>query len=108
MTQYLLIESRDPYESGDADFIPTLATELHRKGETVTIFLVQNGVLPARAEATRTQLQQAIAAGVTILADSFSLSERGIAVGDITADIKPALLEVVADALADGAKTIWH
>ena len=108
MHKYLLIESRDPYESGDAEFIPNLATNLARKGKEVTILLVQNGVLPARAKAARGELQNALEAGVIVLADSFSLRERGIADSDIVSTIRAVLLDVVVDAMADGTKTIWH
>jgi hypothetical protein len=108
MSKYLLIESRDPYESGDADFIPSLAARLSAKGREVTILLVQNGVLPARANAERTHLRRALEAGITVLADSFSLNERGIEVSDIAPAIRPAQLDVVIDAMANGTKTIWH
>jgi sulfur transfer complex TusBCD TusB component (DsrH family) len=108
MSKYLLIESRDPYESGDADFIPSLAARLSAKGREVTILLVQNGVLPARTNAERPHLRKALDAGVTVLADSFSLSERGIQGSDIDPTIRPVQLDVVVDAMADGTKTIWH
>jgi len=108
MSKYLLIESRDPYESGDGDFIPSLAAQLTAKGKEVTILLVQNGVLPARTNAERGKLSQALEAGVTVLADSFSLRERGIGDSDIAPTIRPVQLDVVIDAMADGIKTIWH
>ena len=43
-----------------------------------------------------------------MLADSFSLKERGIDSGKLVAGVKPAQLDVVLDALAAGTKVIWH
>ena len=47
MSKYLLIESRDPCESGDVGNYFELAQGLAGDGNDVTLFLVQNGVLPA-------------------------------------------------------------
>ena len=52
MARYLLIESRDPFDSNDTGFCQDLAKQL-AGGNEVTVFLVQNGVLPARAGVAR-------------------------------------------------------
>lgn len=109
MATYLIIESRDPFASNDTGFCYDLAKRLAQRGNEVTLFLVQNGVLPARAGARSTSsLSEAVTAGVRVLADRFSLNERGIAPDRLVAGIAPAPLDVVLDALADGAKTMWH
>ena len=86
MPRYLLIESRDPFDSNDTGFCRDLATQLAAAKNEVTLFLVQNGVLPAR----------------------FSLKERGIDEKRLASGIAAAPLDVVLDALAEGAKVIWH
>jgi hypothetical protein len=48
MADYLLIESRDPFAWRDVDTYYELATELRNQGNDVVLFLVENGVLPAR------------------------------------------------------------
>jgi len=45
---YLLIESRDPFESNDVLYYYELSKGLVEAGNEVTLFLVQNGVLAAR------------------------------------------------------------
>src|SRR4029450_6336607 len=45
MADYLLIESRDPFESNDVGYYCDLARGLVEAGNQVTLFLVQNGVL---------------------------------------------------------------
>jgi intracellular sulfur oxidation DsrE/DsrF family protein len=108
MANYLLIESRDPFDSNDTRFCCDLAKQLKQQGEAVTVFLVQNGVLPSRAGARADQLSELANAGIEILADEFSLRERGIPFDRLKPGIKPAPLDVVIDRLSDGCKAIWH
>ncbi len=108
MPKYLLIESRDPFDSNDTGFCGDLARQLKAANNEVTVFLVQNGVLPARAGARGGDLAGLAAAGVSVLADSFSLKERGIDESGLAPGVAAAPLEVVLDALAAGARVIWH
>jgi len=108
MPRYLLIESRDPFDSNDTHFCCDLARQLAAANNEVTLFLVQNGVLPARSGARSDDLAKLAGAGVRVLADTFSLKERGIDQRRLASGITAAPLDVVIDALADGAKVIWH
>jgi sulfur relay (sulfurtransferase) complex TusBCD TusD component (DsrE family) len=108
MSKYLLIESRDPFESQDVRDFYELAASLAREQQEVTLFLVQNGVLGARAGEHAGALAELARAGVEILADDFSLRERGIREGRIAAAVTPAALDVVIDRLGEGRKTLWH
>ena len=108
MAKYLLIESRDPFDSNDTRFCSDLATQLAAAKHEVTVFLVQNGVLPARAGAKAGDLSRLAGSGVNVLADSFSLKERGIDAARLAPGVKAAPLDAVLDALAAGAQAIWH
>jgi intracellular sulfur oxidation DsrE/DsrF family protein len=108
MASYLLIESRDPFDSNDAGFCRDVAQQLAQQGEAVTLFLVQNGVLPARAGAHAYDLSELAKVGIEVLADDFSLRERGIPSAGLAAGVKPAPLDVVVDRLVGGWKAIWH
>ncbi len=108
MPKYMLIESRDPFESNDVAFAYELATGLAKAGHDVTMMLVQNGVLPARRGADAPGLAAVIAAGVHVLADDFALAERGIDAGRLAAGITSSPLDVVVDHLAAGHQTLWH
>jgi predicted peroxiredoxin len=108
MAQYLLIESRDPFESNDVGKYYTLAADLRRAGNDVTLFLVQNGVLPARPSEHSAGLAQAVQTGVDVLADDFSLRERGIPADRLLEGVNAAPLDVVVDQLAAGRKAMWH
>lgn len=108
MAEYLLIESRDPFEFASVASNYQQAADLARAGNKVTLFLVQNGVLPARLGATADGLKATAKGGVTILVDEFSLRERAIAPDALIADVKPAPLDLVIDKMAAGCKAIWH
>jgi predicted peroxiredoxin len=108
MAKYLLIESRDPLENNIVARQYDLAANLVKEGNEVTLFLVQNGVFPARPGRCSALLGDAAKAGVQVLADDFSLRERGIAAGRLAQGVNAAPLSVVIDQLAEGRKAIWH
>ena len=108
MSKYLLIESRDPYESADVGNYFDLAQGLANASNDVTLFLVQNGVLPALKGADFDSLEGATKAGFHVLADDFSLRERAIDASQLRAGVTSSPLDVVVDGLADGSKTMWH
>jgi predicted peroxiredoxin len=109
MANYLYIESRDPFESRDTDFVADTAAALKGRGNDVTVFLVQNGVLAARKNARHKYIAQLADAGVTVLADDFSLSERGNESASLHTAVKQSNIESLVDMiLAVGTKAIWH
>lgn len=109
MTNYVFIESRDPFESRDTQFVEETATALKGRGHLVTLFLVQNGVLASRRKARGSCLARLAKAGVTLLADEFSLSERGIQSGELLEGVRPVAIDALVDALvAEKTKAIWH
>ena len=76
MAHYLLIESRDPFESNDVAHYYELSKGLVDAGNVVTLLLVQNSVLAARPSAHSATLSALGKSGVRVLADDFSLKER--------------------------------
>jgi hypothetical protein len=108
-SHYVFIESRDPFDSADTGFVADTAAVLRQRGRPVTVFLVQNGVLATRAAARGSQLPRLTEAGVTVLADDFSLRERGIAVGELGSGIHPSPIGTLVDLLVQpGTKAVWH
>ncbi len=109
MSSYVLIESRDPFESRDTQFVVETAAELKRRGNDVKVFLVQNGVLAARKNARNSHLPRLAEEGVTLLADDFSLRERGIQTGELFSDITESSIDALVDLLVgENTKVIWH
>ena len=103
-----MIASRDPFQTNDVPTYYDLARSLKDRGNNVTLFLVQNGVLPARPSAASDLLSDLAEAGVRVLADEFSLRERGISADALASGVVAAPLEVVVDHLETGAKTLWN
>jgi len=106
--QYLLIASRDPYTHASARRCYELAAQLASEGGHVTVFLVQNGVLPARPNGASAELEALSRSEVRVAADALSLRERGIAPQGLALGIERASLELVIEALESGAKVLWH
>jgi sulfur relay (sulfurtransferase) complex TusBCD TusD component (DsrE family) len=108
MASYLLIESRDPFEIQDVRRTYELASNLAKESNGVTLFLVENGVFAARESAASQALTSLAAQGVTVLADAFSLRERGIHSGRLTPPVAVASVEDVVDHLAKEDLVLWH
>ena len=109
MTKYLFIESRDPFESRDTRFVEETATALKQRGHEVTVFLVQNGVLAARKNGRDSYVGRLAGAGVTLLADDFSLCERGIQTAELSTGIQQSSIDSLVAALVQAdTKAIWH
>ena len=60
----------------------------------------------ARPSAQAPQLRFLVGSGITILADDFSLNERGIS--KLLDGVQKASIEIVVDYLEAGHKTLWH
>jgi len=108
MAKYLLIESRNPFDSADSEYFCELAEGISSRGNEVTLFLVQNGVFPLLTGSKHGGLiDKLLKNKVKVLADEFSLKERAIKKpldGVEVADIG----RVVDLLLEPGTKAIWH
>ena len=108
MSDYLLIESRDPFQN-DYHYYQKIAGSMLSRGQKVTLFLVENGVFPVRGGCRFSSLLTDLAEqGVDVMADEFSLSERGISKDELVAGVVPAPLDTVIDMMAIGRKVIWR
>src|SRR5262245_52038769 len=108
MAKYTLIASRDTFESTEAERYIALASDLKRGGNEVTLFLVQNGVLCARQCPGTAAISKLAESGVTVLADSFALRERGITGARLAPGVRAADLDVIVDHMAEGRKVLWN
>ena len=111
MARYTLIESRDPFEYGDTLYMYDLAGDLAGKGNDVTLFLIQNGVLTTRKGVKSNPLSglKQRAPSVKVAADDFSLRERGISRSSILDSVEVSNVDNLVDFLVeDGAKVVWH
>lgn len=107
MDRYLLIESRDPFETNEVGRDYEMAIDLAKGGNQVTMFLVQNGVLATRRGSRSANLSDVVASGVEVVADDFSLKERAISQQQLLPGISAAPIDLVVDRLAEGRKAIW-
>lgn len=108
MTRYVLIESRDPFASTTFGRRCELAAALQADGADVTLFLVENAVLGARATSRPPALGKLAAHKPQVLADEFALRERGIGTGEIAPAVRPVGLERLVELLVGGARATWN
>jgi len=64
--------------------------------------------MAARTGAQDTAFDQLLGANVRVLADDFSLRERGIEAAALKRGVAPGPIDEVVDLLAAGAKALWH
>jgi hypothetical protein len=105
--RYLIILSEDPLELTSAARVTDLALQLKQRGHAVTLFMVQNGVLASRSRAPRDPLGPLLAASVDVLADDFSLRERGIDSDELRPGVTAAPIDAVVSRMAAGWNTLW-
>ncbi len=110
MSRYVLVESRDPFESRDVSYFYGLARDLAAKGEQVTLFLVQNGALASRKGGKANPLAGVVDSKVEVLVDTFSLRERGIQDSERLPSVRPTDIGDLLDKIMAqaGTKVLWH
>ncbi len=109
MARYVLVESRDPFESHDVPYFYGLAGDLAASGEDVTLFLVQNGALATRKDAKNHSLGGVLERKVEVLVDAISLKERGVLKSEMDPAVKPATMDDLIDRIMEaGTKVLWH
>lgn len=108
MSRYLLVNSRDLHEYSASGSILDLATQLQSRGNSVTLYLVENGVLAARQGSTFGKaLGELASKGVRILAEDLALRVRGIT--RLSTDVAQSNIDELADLVVDGSdKVIWY
>ncbi len=110
MAKYLFVETRDPFENRDCDSFYELVQGVAGEGNQAQVYLIQNGVLPARKGSRYSEVFDKLAnSDVKIHADEFSLRERGIQNSNLLSQVKVSeLKDLVNWILEPGTKIVWH
>ncbi len=108
MSEYLFIQSQDPFTETRAIGQYELAARLAQAGNRVSVVLVQNGVSPARRGANCTPFDALADSPVAVLADEFALRQREIETHQLKKYVQVCTLDVVVDAMLAGHKVIWN
>ena len=111
MADYLLIESRDPFEFADTTYMYQMAGDLAANGNRVTMYLIQNGVFCARKNVKNNPLSglKRDAPSVRVEADDFSLRERGISTSGLADGVTVSNVDDLVDHMMQGdTKVVWH
>ena len=108
MAQYLIVNSRDLQEYSGGQYIQNLAGQLQQKGNDITLFLIENGVLAARkGNEVGKNLTNLTKQGMKILAEDVACKARGIT--EVGEGITQANIDQLADLIIEGdTKIIWY
>lgn len=108
MAHYVIIESRDLQEYTSGRYILGLADGLRKKGNNVTLFLIENGVMAARKGAKiGDTLNELSRQGATVLAEDIALQSRGVT--QLVDGVSMSNMDHLADLIASGSdKVIWY
>ncbi|MFI9100879.1 hypothetical protein ACIGXA_10150 [Streptomyces fildesensis] len=105
--EFLLIETRAAATVDGAGFSQDALLQA-QAGHNVLLLLIQDGVtlaMPGRSA----EVEALIATGARVLADGFSLAQRGLERSALLPGTEVTELAAVADALLDPAvKVVWH
>lgn len=108
MSEFLFIQSQDPFTekrvAGQYDLAICLAT----LGNKVSVLLVQNGVAPARQGAKCRAFSELIDSPVVVLAEDFSLRQREIETEHLKHGVQVSELNIIVDAMLSSHKVIWN
>ena len=108
MSEYLFIQSQDPFTETRVSYQYELAMRLASVGHDVKVLLIQNGVLPARAGVRCSEIIKLVESPVTVIADKFSLEQREIAHNQLHHNIDVGDEGIVIDAMLAKQKVIWN
>ncbi|MCI0416659.1 DsrE family protein [bacterium] len=110
MGKYLFVETRDPFENRDCDSFYELVQGIAADGNQTQLFLIQNGVMPARKGSRFEEVIDKLnKSQVQIHADGFSLRERGIRGANLLKPVKVSgMEELVQWILEPDTKIVWH
>jgi sulfur relay (sulfurtransferase) complex TusBCD TusD component (DsrE family) len=108
MKKWLIVNTRDAYESHECQAITELAVGLQAAGNTVNVFLAENGVLSARRDTNMPALTQLLKRGIAVVGDAFSARERGLTSDSLTPGIELAPIDYVLDRLCHDWHVIWR
>jgi sulfur relay (sulfurtransferase) complex TusBCD TusD component (DsrE family) len=108
MGSFLVVGSRDLTEYINGQYVPLVVEGLREKGHEVTLFLIENGVIAARAGSTSGQVLNGLAQkGEHVFAEDVSCRARGVQ--RLTQGVALSDLDALADSIAEGFDNIvWY
>ena len=109
MEHYLLIESRDHFESNDVNYFYNLAMDLKKQKNDVKLFFLQNAAFSLRKSIPNSeQISNIISLDIPIFVDEFSMNERGIYKENLKHGVIISSLDIIIEYMLNQVKIIWH
>ncbi len=108
MDSYLLIETRDHFESLGVQQTYQMAVNLKDKNNEVKLFILHNAVFSFRKNIEIYEpIQNLLKKDIPIFIDEFSVRERGITQKNLRDEIVISSLDTIIEHLIHKCKVIW-
>lgn len=101
MSNALLIVSKEQYSSNKTRLALKIASKIREKGNSTTVFLVEDGVYLA----TDNKVEELIEAGITVKAEEWDLKARGLK-GRINSKVEIKTSEDLLTEISDRNETV--
>jgi predicted peroxiredoxin len=107
MTNLLLVLSKDPYTTEIPNLVLDIGLIAKKKGNNVSLYLVEDGVTAARKGEFGSRLIDAKEKGIKILADDKAIQSRGLN-GNLIPDVEINEIGVLLDhIIEDNTRVAW-
>jgi intracellular sulfur oxidation DsrE/DsrF family protein len=105
MAKYVFIESTDPFDVPDIGRIYDVTVWLARSGNAVTVLLIDQAVLAARAGQHTFWFAELQRAGVEVRADATSLRRHAVSPHALAPGVRPS--EETVESVLNGRQRLW-
>lgn len=108
MSNYLFVNSRDPFGEKSLEKNIKIMSGLLEKEHGVQLMLVQDAVYAAQKEVDNGDLKRFIDKGGKVYVDDFSLKLRELSPGALEEGVVINPISILVDALKGKYKVIWN
>lgn len=107
MSNYLIINSKDPHNDKSLDQDLSFMQDLLRNGHRVELMLIQDGVYASQENVKIADVEKFMDIGGRVFVDDFSLKLRNLDSSGVKEGVVINSIAIVVEALLDKYKVIW-
>ncbi|WP_039912879.1 DsrE family protein [Cellvibrio mixtus] len=107
MLRYFFVNRQNPFTDNLLQGYFPKIINLSQQGNSVSIFLLLDGVTLAIKTAQRSCFDELLTKPITIYADAHSLAQRGIITSELKPNIQTTELNTIIHATLNGDEVIW-
>ncbi|MCX9084189.1 MAG: DsrE family protein [Candidatus Methanoperedens sp.] len=106
MTDILLVLSKDPYTTETPDLVLDIGLNAREKGNSVSLYLIEDGVTAARKSEFGNKLTAAQQKGIKIYADDKAVLSRSLT-GKLIGGVEVKEIGTLLDFIMQKDRAVW-